>query len=128
MKGLAWFKCDPVAFNDGMMGLTAAERGAYVTILNCIYAQGGPCPDRGAFFGTVLMITNAEWRKIRARLLAARKLQLVTLEGVQCLTNTRAEREIAAYESTVVKRVRAGRRGGLARAAAAGKHLKVVED
>ena len=117
-----WFKCDPQALNDGFMGLSAAERGAYITILNCIYINGGPVKDGAGYFCSQLGCSTKEWVAWRRKLVRLGKLRVI--DG--CLTNIRAEREIAEYAAWVEK----SRRGGVASAKARGlkpNHLKLVE-
>lgn len=116
MIGLPWFKCDPVALNDGYAGLTLSQRGAYSTILNCIYAQGGPVRDNAGYFSAVLGCSRQEWAAIRRVLTKLGKLHAVVIDQAHYLTNPRAEREIAEYRIWIEK----SRRGGQASARARG--------
>lgn len=94
MTGLPWFKCYPRDFNDGMMGLTMEERGAYVTILNCIYARGGPVHDDPLYFRAMLQCSGKAWSKVRAALIVKGRLFEVNLNGKPCLMDERAAEEI----------------------------------
>lgn len=91
MTGLPWYKCDPVAFNDGMIGLSRSERGVYVTVLNKIYAEGGPAPDNAIYWAGVFGCTEAQWVKDRDALIRKGKLYETCVEGgVVALMNRRA--------------------------------------
>ena len=126
--GLPWYKCDPRDLNDGYAGLTLAERGAYNTIINRIYIEGGPIPDVALYLCSFLGCGVAEWSAVRRRLLKLDKLRVVMIDLAPHLTNQRCEREIAAYQEIAAKR----RRGGLASVRARGlkprNPLKVVDD
>lgn len=94
MTGLPWFKCYPRDFNDGMMGLTMEERGAYVTILNCIYQRGTPVHDDPLYFRAMLQCSGKAWSKVRASLIVKGRLFEVCLNGKPCLMDERAAVEI----------------------------------
>jgi uncharacterized protein YdaU (DUF1376 family) len=94
MTGLPWFKCYPRDFNDGMMTLTMEERGAYVTILNCIYQRGGPVGDDPLYFRAMLQCSGKAWSKVRAALIVKGRLFEVSLNGKPCLMDERAAEEI----------------------------------
>lgn len=109
---LPWYACYPRDFNDGMIGLTLEERGAYITLLNLIYARGGPIPEDTWWITSQLGCTTRAWVKVRAALLLKRKLFTTELDGEPHLMNPRAEREIAERFETSKKFSDAGRRGG----------------
>lgn len=94
MTGLPWFKCYPRDFNDGMMGLTMEERGAYVTILNCIYQRGTPVHDDALYFRAMLQCSGKTWAKVRASLIFKGRLFEVCVNGKPCLMDERAAVEI----------------------------------
>jgi len=112
MSGLAWFKCYPRDFNDGMAGLTLEERGAYVTILNLIYARGGPIPEDVWWLTSQLGCTKRTWVKVRAALIVKRKIYAVNINGIDSLMNERAAEEILKYSEISQKFAEAGKRGG----------------
>lgn len=112
MTGLPWFKCYPRDFNDGMMGLTLEERGAYVTILNVIYARGGPIDDDPSYFRALLCCSPKAWVKIRAALLVKRKLFEVSMDGIPSLMNRRAAEEIEENREMRRKFSERGSKGG----------------
>jgi len=124
VSGLPWFKCDPVAFNDGMIGLSPSERGAYATAILCIYARGAQVPE--VEIQSRLGITAEEWRPIRRTLVARGKLRAHIIKGVTYLTNDRCEAEIATYQAFIESRGAAGRASAKARGFALRPKLRVV--
>jgi uncharacterized protein YdaU (DUF1376 family) len=107
-----WFKCYPRDFNEGMVGLTLEERGAYITLLNLIYARGGPIPEDPWWITSQLGCTSRMWVKVRASLLVKRKIYALEIEGEPYLMNTRAAEEIAEREKLSRTFSEAGRNGG----------------
>lgn len=112
MSGLPWFKCYPRDFNDGMVGLTLDERGAYATVLFAIYAKGGPIEDEPGYFRALLCCSPKAWVKVRASLIVKRKLYEVSVNGLPCLMNRRAAEVIAERRAEHRKFAEAGARGG----------------
>lgn len=112
MSGLPWYKCYPRDFNDGLMGLTMEERGAYVTILNAIYSRGKPVEDDPSYWRAMLQCSGKAWSKVRASLIFKRKLFEVNVDGIPCLMNRRAADEIDQNRKVSEKFSEAGRRGG----------------
>ena len=112
MNGLPWFKCFPRDFNEGMIGLSLEERGAYITVLNLIYQRGGPVPDDAPYFRALLSCTPKTWAKIRAALIARGKLFEVNFNGADSLMNRRAADELARREEISEIRSELGERGG----------------
>lgn len=113
MSGLPWYKCFPRDFNDGMVGLSLEERGAYITILNVIYARGAPIQDDAGYFKALLCCSSKAWTKIRASLIVKRKLFEVNFNGELCLMNRRAADEIGRRGEISEIRSDAGHQGGL---------------
>jgi uncharacterized protein YdaU (DUF1376 family) len=112
VSGLPWFKCYPRDFNEGMMGLTLEERGAYITILNLIYARGAPIPEDTWWITSQLGCSARAWTKVRASLVVKRKLYEVEVDGQPHLMNRRAAEEIDCRTETSQKFATAGARGG----------------
>lgn len=112
MTGLPWFKCYPREFNEGMERLTLEERGAYVTLLNLIYAQGGPIADEAWWITNKLGCTKRTWVKLRAALIIKGKLFALNFNGEDCLMNERAAEEIEKQSETSRKLAEAGKKGG----------------
>lgn len=109
---VAWYRCFPRDFNEGMVGLTLEERGAYITVLNLIYARNAPIPEDVWWITSQLGCTKRAWVKIRAALILKGKIYAVNLNGVDCLMNGRAASEIAEREDFSKNRAAAGKRGG----------------
>jgi uncharacterized protein YdaU (DUF1376 family) len=109
---LPWYACYPRDFNDGMIGLTLEERGAYITLLNLIYSRGGPIPEDAWWITSQLGCTTRVWTKVRAALLVKRKLFEVEIGGEPHLMNARADREIGERRENSKKFSEAGRKGG----------------
>lgn len=113
MSGLPWYKCYPGRFNDGMFGLSPAERGAYVTVLNCIYIEGGPVKDDDGYWSHVLGIPKAGWLKLRGSLLAKGKLfQTANDDGILALMNRTAAEEITHQREYKSAQAERGSKGG----------------
>ncbi len=71
---LKWYKRDPHAALQGMMGLTLDERGAYNTVLDLVYAHDGRLPDNDREIASWLRVDIKRWRRIRKRLIEKGKL------------------------------------------------------
>lgn len=95
MSGLPWFKCDPRALREGMIGLTREERGTYITLLTLMYERGGPVPDLEAWMCGHLWCSADEWKKDRAALILKGKLTRMKVGGKAHLFNKRAEEELS---------------------------------
>lgn len=89
MGVLKWFKWDPRAALTGMMILSLEERGAYITVLNLIYARDGELADDEETICTWLRCTPRVWKRLRARLIVCGKLYVHN--GM--LHNSRADTE-----------------------------------
>lgn len=96
--GLPWYKCDPVLFNEGMVGLTAPERGAYATLINAMYAAGGPVKDDPFYWSGTLLCTPKQWEGYRAALIRKGRLTEVDLDGRPCLIDDKARRVLADHD------------------------------
>lgn len=79
----------------GTRDLTLEERGAYWDICALMYSRGGPVADEEAWMARTLGCDVRRWRRIRARLIELGKLRESVFDGRNCLTNSRAQREIA---------------------------------
>ena len=107
-----WYRCFPRDFNEGMVGLTLEERGAYITLLNLIYARGGPIPEDAWWITSQLGCTKRAWVKLRAALIVKGKVFALNADGADCLMNARAAVEIAEREEFSKNRAEAGKKGG----------------
>lgn len=113
MSGLPWYKCDPAKFNDGMIGLSRAERGVYVTVLNAIYIEGGPVKDDPVYWASVFGCSQAQWAKDRGQLIAKGKLFCApTEDGIPGLMNRRAAEELEDQRKFRSEQAARGAKGG----------------
>lgn len=96
----------------GTRALTPEERGLYWDCCALIYSRGGPIADDEEWLKKALACDPRTWRRVRARLIAARKLHVVDVDGRPHLMNGRAGREIEAAGD----RIDTAREGGKASA------------
>lgn len=97
---MKWYKHDPEAFKGGTLGLSLEEIGAYVLILDDIYARETGIPDDQGYGCRLLRCDPRVWRRVRARLVHLGKLQV---QG-QTLTNLRAMSEISSAKLRLTSR------------------------
>jgi uncharacterized protein YdaU (DUF1376 family) len=71
---MKWYQHDPNAALQGFACLTLEERGAYITILNLLYAQDGILIDDDAAIARLMHVQVRTWRPIKARLIAKGKI------------------------------------------------------
>lgn len=90
MGKLTWHKHYHVNFLEGTAELTLQERGAYITILDLIYARDGNVPDDDGFVSKVLGCHWRTWRAIKAKLITLGK---IVIEFGK-LVNARAKAEL----------------------------------
>lgn len=107
-----WYKCFPRDFNEGMVGLTLEERGAYITIINLIYSRSGPIPEDEWWLTSQLGCTTRAWAKVRAALIMKGKLYTVEVDGKPHLMNARADAEINVRQKVSQENSAAGKKGG----------------
>lgn len=74
MSEIKWYKRDPNASLVGMMCLTLEERGAYNTVLDLIYDNGGKVIDDDRFLAGWMRCDVRVWKRIKNRLLELGKL------------------------------------------------------
>ena len=87
-----------------MASLTLEERGAYNTVLNLIYANGGAIDDDYKFIAGWLRVDLRVWKRIRQRLIEGGKLYINGLT----LRNSRADREVDAARHRYLSASQAG--------------------
>lgn len=75
-KKAPWYKRYTDAALTGMMVLTLEERGAYNTILDLIYNEGGRYPNDDGLICGWLRCSRRTWHRIKARLLDLGKLSV----------------------------------------------------
>lgn len=105
MGSIKWYKRDPDAALQGMFELSLEERGAYNTVLDLIYAKSNKLPDDDRFVAGWMRVDVRVWRRIKARLIALRKLRV---EG-GFLRNGRADVEVDKALLRVLSAADAGR-------------------
>ena len=73
---MKWYKHDPAAFLEGVTGLTAQERGFYITLINLLYARDGHAV-RDELVCSAMGCNPRTWRAVKARLMACGKVREV---------------------------------------------------
>ena len=119
MGKLRWYKRDPNAALEGMMGLTLEERGAYNTLLDLIYSHEGSFPDDASVITRWLGCDPRVWRRIRTALINSGKLYI---HGGR-LRNQRADLETEYGLSRIASSAKAG----LASAAVRRQTLEILK-
>lgn len=95
----AWFKFYSSDWLAGTAGLTAAERGVYITIIAMIYEARGAIPADRVRLARRCGVPAGSF----ARLLASLIVQGKIIETPEGLTNRRAEAEIGERENAMFK-------------------------
>lgn len=80
MGKMRWYKRDPDAALNGMAELSLAERGAYNSIIDLLYARDGNVPDDDVMVARMIRCHWREWRTIKASLIAKGKVH-ITADG-----------------------------------------------
>ena len=83
---MKWYKHDPAAFLEGVFGLTAEERGFYITLIDLLYARDGH-DVRDELVCSAMACNPRTWRVVKRRLIACGKVREVDGE----LTANRVE-------------------------------------
>lgn len=95
-----WIKFFPSDWLGGTSGLTAAERGVYITILALVYETGGPIKMDRARLARRCGVPAGSFKRILTALLDEGKL----FETEVGLSNSRAEKELGEREIAHTKR------------------------
>ena len=69
-----WYKHDPAAFLEGVIGLTPEERGAYITVIDLLYARAPLGNVTDELVTRALVINPRTWRRLKASLIAKGKV------------------------------------------------------
>lgn len=117
MSRRPWYKRYGGDFVLGTMALSLEEKGAYSLCLDLIYDRGGPIPDDARWLAGMCGVSIRKWNALRDRLIETGKL----VAGEGCLTNGRAEREIAEAAEASREFAENGAKGGRKRAENAAK-------
>ena len=73
---MKWYKHDPAAFLEGVMGLTAEERGFYITLIDLLYARDG-YDVQDELVCSAMGCNPRTWRVVKRRLMACGKVREV---------------------------------------------------
>jgi uncharacterized protein YdaU (DUF1376 family) len=104
---MKWYKHDPDAFNSGVAGLTLEEIGAYILIINAIYARDGKLANDERLLQSIL---RCEIRVLRRLLLSLKgKGKIWDVSGTLAASRTEVELKLAESFSEV-QRIRAEKR------------------
>lgn len=87
---------------NGYRGLSLEERGAYTTLLDTMYDQGGPITDHKWNLANILGADPRVVARVRGRLIAAGKLVAVSVDGSDWLVNDRVQAELGLPTSGVL--------------------------
>jgi hypothetical protein len=87
---------------NGYRALSLEERGAYTTLLDTMYDQGGPVADQKWNLANILGTDPRVVARIRSRLIAAGKLVAVSFGGSDWLVNDRVQKELGLPTSGVL--------------------------
>lgn len=85
-----WYKHDPLAFLEGVQGIGPDAIGAYIVLLDLIYARGGECRRDDHHLSGVLGCSKRLAKSLTDRLIEIGK---ISQQG-EILTNFRAETEL----------------------------------
>lgn len=75
---MKWYKHDPAAFLEGVIGLTAEERGFYITLIDLLYARDGHSVT-DELVCSAMRCNPRTWRKVKQRLMACGKVHQTNL-------------------------------------------------
>jgi uncharacterized protein YdaU (DUF1376 family) len=70
---MKWYKHDPAAFLEGVIGLTAEERGFYITIIDLLYARDAR-EVKDELVIKAMACDPRSWRAVKKRLVAKGKI------------------------------------------------------
>lgn len=112
MSGATWYKHNPRDFLDGVQGMGPEAIGAYIVVLDLIYARGGTVPADWRYLAGVMGCSARLAKSLVEGLIAAGKLS--EIDGQ--LTNERAENELENQSKLLRKLSEAGANGGRKRA------------
>ncbi len=106
-KAMRWYKRDPAAALEGMIGLTLEERGAYNTLIDLIYARAPHGSVDDHLVSKALAIRKQKWLRLKQQLIHKGKVH-ETEDGK--LTANRADKEILTAlklieKTTLINRV-----------------------
>jgi Protein of unknown function (DUF1376) len=71
---MKWYKHDPHRFLEGVAELTMEERGAYITIIDLLYARAPLSNVTDKLILAAVKIDPRTWRRLKASLMAKGKI------------------------------------------------------
>lgn len=74
---MKWYKHDPDAFIVGTLGMTFQEIGAYIRLINLLYARDGILPNDDIMLARRMRCNFNRWCKIKRQLIARGKIWVV---------------------------------------------------
>ena len=107
-----WYKRDPHAAIEGMLGLTMEERGAYNTLLDMLYARDGNVPNDDRLLAMAQQCDVRTWRRVRDQLILKGKVRItsaglltanrveVTLNEVRSFSEVQSNRARSRWEKS----------------------------
>jgi uncharacterized protein YdaU (DUF1376 family) len=95
MKTMEWYRHNSNAFSDGVIELTLEEIGAYILILDAIYARDGILPNNDEVLRKILRCDIRKAKRLKNSLFVKGKLRLER----NLITNLRATSEIKLAQS-----------------------------
>ena len=108
MSGRAWYSHYPLDFLGGVVGMPPEEIGAYVVIIDLIYARGGPIPNDPRWLSGNMGASPRKASALVERLVERGKLHLEN--GL--ISNRRAADELAKSAEFSSKLQNSGQIGG----------------
>lgn len=115
---MKWYKRDPAAALEGMIGLTLEERGAYNAVIDLCYARALTANPHvtDKLVVQALACRPQVWRRLRASLIAKGKIHEELLpDGKFQLVANRVDREVVSAEFQSSKMAYLGRLSWLKR-------------
>jgi Protein of unknown function (DUF1376) len=101
---MKWYKHDPHRFLEGVIGLTPAERGAYITLIDLLYARAPLGNVTDELVTKAMAINPRTWRALKAGLMAKGKVH-ETPKGL-IANGVRTELEWAANRMRMTRELR----------------------
>ena len=110
-REMPWYKRYPADFIAGVSGMDAEEIGIYAVVLDLLYDRGKPIPNDPRWLGSMINRSTRKAGRLIASLIERDKL----FELDDCLSNMRAEIEMAKALKARNRHMEAGSKGGRAR-------------
>jgi uncharacterized protein YdaU (DUF1376 family) len=112
MSGQAWYKHNPLDFLGGIVGMPPEQIGAYIVVINLIYARNGPIPNDARWLSGHMGCSPKMAKKLVESL--AERGRIGISNGT--IHDDRADAELAISVENSLKNSRNGKTGGEKRA------------